>query len=357
MKYNLWFDIYDNVKDYYYKKQNNYYSFYRVCTPLKFKLNNKTKDEFTIKEIDSITCDFNSEEDLIDFLKNDDDNYINESGEKKLVLTHVYKDRMKQDELIFNDKMLGYYAEKTKNKKVLHETTELIDFIEYIKSLALNNITSNYILSPNKVEGLLFGDISELKNTLPTDIYDYSKHEIVKLGLVSLLKQYKVAKETCETIENSTESGEELDNINRKIMSFFTENYQNLRKTVLWEKKYKEILKRQILDEKDEIKKITLVSQLEQVDIQQNYRNKINDKRKSIHLISNEEAEIVYELREESQYWNYQIQNERMAELYNQGGLTAVMENMDIDEIYCNMDDAHAIGIFPKSSVSNVKRK
>lgn len=362
MNYKLWLDSYNNVVAFYCKEKRNFYSYCKECYPLKFKSNNNLKDEFSIKEIDSLTCSFKNEEEFIKKLRNSGDRYISDSNEKHLLLTHVYHGYLKQDEIVYQDQLLKQYAINSRGKKELKMTSELNQFIEYIKSLALNDITSDYILDPTNIDNLSFEEKRELKDTLPQDIYkrnnNYynSEQQVVRFGLSNLLKQYKIIKESYYTMEDTIELDEELAHINKQISSYFIENYQNLRKVIIWENKYKNILINKIDKETSEAKRIELLSQLEQIQIEQDYRNGINDRRNSIELISQEDAEIFIEQRENQKYKITEITNERMAELYNQGGLTAVMENMDIDEIYGNMEDAHAIGLFPKQ-LSKTKRK
>ena len=60
------------------------------------------------------------------------------------------------------------------------------------------------------------------------------------------------------------------------------------------------------------------------------------------------EAEFLYGKVEPIKMQREQISNEKMLELYNEGGIEAVWEGMDADEIYRSESDAADLGIIKR---------
>lgn len=347
MAYQLWLDDYQDVLTYYRKKQGKYYLDCKKCEPLQFNSKNKLKKFFSIKEIDSLTCSYQSEAAFLADLKKYGFSYFQDDSKDHLFLTYENKSGyIKQEEILYNNKLLRYYAIASRNISTLAPTNQLYEFIEYIKTLALNTTTSPYLLSPGKIADLSSDEKASLKKSLPQDIS--SKGHIIKLSLISYLKQYRDLSLQYKDLDSTLEVDCELDFINKKIYSCFTESYQNLRQMMIWEKKYQEILKKKMQDSTDDAKKVVLKSQLDQVQTQQNYRNGVEDKRSSSKVLSLEEAQASIMISDNAYNQYTTIQNEFMMELFKKGGIEAVMENMSVDDIYNNIEDAKRLGILPK---------
>lgn len=308
--------------------------------PTKLVINDEKKESFTIKEFDSVVCGLSNKEELAKYLY--DKGIIKFSTiTLPLNLKHKYKEKMLKDEIIYDDELLRYYATTSKNKTKLEVTSNLTEFIEYIKSIALHETTSNYLLAPQQENNLSFEDCLLLDSILKGNNYS--------LDIRSLLNQYKhYINSMNQYPDEQLEIYNEINSVNQQIRRYFTDSYLNLRKMIIWEKRYQEILKRNLQNTSDEVKKIMFTSQLKQIEIEKDYRNGISDKRDSIDVLTYEEAEEEYYLNHYNYIEPLDIINPKMKELYEWGGVDAVRQYMDLDEIYAYGDeDAKAIGLLP----------
>lgn len=341
MAYQLWLNNMDDVVTYKRKQEGKYYKPCKECFPLQFKIMGKVKDRFSIKEIDSLICGFRNEEEFIEQLRKFGNNYINDNREEKLLLTNYYNGRLYEKQIIFNDRFLQNYAINNRNCKQNTYTEQLGDFISYIKSIALNEVTSNYLLNPVKVESLSVDEKSKLKYIFSPDIDK-------KQGIITILSKYKnymneyefQHKNNLDTIEIERE----LLYVDKEIKSYFVESYQNLRKMIEWECAYKDILEKKIKETSNEFERVALSSQLEQISIYKEYRNGISDRRDQITVLSVDDAKNIYSHKKGIR----DIENEKLLELYSNGGIENVMENMSVDDIYSNPNDAEIIGLISK---------
>ena len=155
----------------------------------------------------------------------------------------------------------------------------------------------------------------------------------------ALLQAYALKK----IVENAGNSIVFLDYIPESEKKFYEKNYHNIREVVVWENEFRNILKKQLKDKntqnKDEIE-----SCLNYVNFQKDYRNDRMDKDEWEYY----EDEFLYGKVEPIKMQREQISNEKMLELYNEGGIEAVWEGMDADEIYRSESDAANLGIIKR---------
>lgn len=340
MAYQLWLNRIEDVITYKRNQEGKYYKPGMQCLPLIFKVNGIKKDKFSIKEIDSLICGFKDEKEFIEKLKSYGNNYINDNRVEKLLLTSNHNGYLHEKRILFNDKFLQKCAINNRKDKKIGYTEEVKQFISYIKNIALNDVTSNYLLNPSKVDCLTLEEKSKLKNIFPQNVKKSGQ-------IISLLKNYKnyMSNYNFQYKNNlsTTEIEQELIYNDKEIKNYFLDNYQNLRKIVEWEHMYKEILMKKMKQTSSKFEQISFMSQIEQVNIYQDYRNGISDKRKQVFLLSVDDAKAIYEPKKNTR----DIKNEKLRELYSAGGLENVMENMSIDEIYSNLSDAEIIGLIP----------
>lgn len=346
MAYRLWLDCYSNILTYYRKERGEYYLSCKKCDPLKFKVKNQLKQDFSIKEVDSLTCTYQDEKEFLSQLRKKGNCYFKDESIDHLLLTyHNHSGKIKQVPVLYHNKLLRDYAITSRDKSKLDFTESISEFIEYIKEIAFHNTTAPYLLFPDKVRGITLEEKMLLKEPLPKDIpYQVDK---VRIGLTSYLKNYRrLSLEDCE-LNSPLELDQELRFLNQKIYSGFLEDYQNLRSFMVWEENYQRVLKRQLQDEKDDATRMVLKSQLDQVQINRNYRNGEEDRRDEIEIISIDEAREIISFQEESKYKH--IISDDMRDLLNSGGIEEVMNSMSADDIYQNMNIAKALGIIPKN--------
>lgn len=341
MAYQLWLNNMDDIVTFKRKQEGKYYKPCKECFPLQFKIMGKVKDKFSIKEIDSLTCGFKNEDEFIEQLRKFGHHYINEDREEKLLLTNYYGGRLYEKQIIFDDRLLQSYAINNRDCKQNAYTEQLGEFISYIKSIATSDVTSDYLLNPTKVSSLSVDEKSRLKYIFSPDIDK-------KQGIITILSRYKnymkeyefQHKNNLDTIEIERE----LLYVDKEIKNYFVENYQNLRKMIEWECAYKDILEKKVKETPDTFFQIALSSQLEQIAIYREYRNGISDRRSQVAVLSVDDAKDIYSREKGIR----DIENEELLELYSNGGIENVMENMSIDDIYSNPNDAEIIGLISK---------
>lgn len=327
--------------------------FYPSVTPLKFFLSGKLKDHFKIEELDSLLCSYKNKHEFLSELKKHNLAYLSEQERNSEELTLSYRQgkTTKERTIIYDDLLLYEQAIITRNRKTKQKATEegdpqrLTRYIQFIKSLALNKTTRPFILYPEKIKYLDFDSREKLS---PNIFFDYDTGNNIIPGVRTLLTRYIVAKENYEENYNrhlSTLNEEkQLRIANEQLNRFFQNSYQNLRKMIEWEIDYKEVLtncltKKELTNARKEIIKL----QLRRLDIAKKYRNQSDP------LFNTN----IYDIDEEEEYTAYSdlssiepvFTNQEIADLYHIGGKQAVMENMDLDDIFRYEGDAVKLGL------------
>lgn len=346
--------------------------FFDESTPLKFILNGKEKNSFKIEEIDSLLCSFKNREEFIKELKSHNISYLTfeERTKEDLVLAYNVKGQVKEAKVIFDDKLLfeqaiNLRANKKNAKKGTRVLTEcsdrLLNYVYFIKSLALNKTTSNYILHPKNINYLTLEEKATLNSAFLNSFYinvnqgsikNYKSY--MKLGLQALLENYvsfkKQRDELSEKGISTLAIEQEIDNVNEKIILFFREDYRNLRRMIEWESKYKEILlsclnKEELSDYDKEIIKV----QLSKIDFAKAVRNSDNVTEDDFYFLTADEEYLYNEVIDTKKPSPEPFDNPRIAEFYEYGGIESVMEQVDLDEILKSPDDARRLGIIQKT--------
>jgi len=343
--------------------------FYNNSTPLKFVLDGKEKDSFKIEEIDSLLCSFKNREEFIKELKSHNISYLNpeERIKDNLVLAYNAKGQIIESDIIFNDKLLFEQAINLRNmkknakkgSKVLTEHSERLDnYICYIKSLAINKTTSDFILNPESISYLTLPEKAMLNSPFLNSFYikidNGSTKNYRRLGLKDLLKNYVIYKNQEQYLSDNCASTldieKEIEEVDKKISLFFRQDYRNLRMMIEWESEYKEVLlsclnKEELSDYEKEIIKV----QLQKIDLAKRVRNRDNVTEEDICFLTMDEKYIYYEILDIDQDENKGFNNPKIEGFYAYGGIETVMEQIDLDEILNSPEDAIKLGIIQKA--------
>lgn len=265
--------------------------------------------------------------------------------------------------LIYNDLLLLEQAiSLRRQKKSIHNTQKVLTedserlgvYIQFIKSLAFNKTTRYFILDPKKVEYLDFND----REKLITDILLDKPNESCESrgtkyqGLRTLLKTYISMQELYDDLYQKNLSTldieKELREINCRIHSFFREDYRNLRKMIEWESQYRQVLYSCLNKKELSQKRKDIISlQMKRVNLVKWQRSCCKLSMGDLFSIDEEDEYESNLLSHSSQ--NMSFENEKVASLFAQGGVSEVMEQMDLDELLQSKNDAILLGILPKS--------
>lgn len=345
------------------EKRNREKYFYDDATPIQFSLSGKIKDHFKIEEIDSLLCGFKSERDFILELKKHNLSYLSEKEQNSLHLTLAYRQNGKTKEcpIIYNDLLLLEQAISLRvqkrsvhhNEKILTEDSKRLDlYIQFIKSLAFNKTTRYFILNPKKIEYLDFDDREKLTTDILLDKSNEEDSNYIKYqGLRSLLESYVSMQEMYDDLYyknlSTLDIEQELRNINRRIHSFFREDYRNLRKMIEWEGQYRQVLCSCLnKEELSQRRKNIILLQINRLDLIKKQRSCREFVLGDLFSVD-EEDEYDSNLSTSSSIKGFE--NEKIASLFAYGGLSEVMEQMDLDDILRFNNDAMLLGIIPKS--------
>ena len=375
MAYRLYLNDFNTVKSYDElckmpkEKQQREKYYYEVATPLRFYLSDKLKDSFKIEEIDSLLCGYKNESDFINELKKHNVSYLTskEKNNKHLTLAYKAKRETKEAPIIFDDLLLFEQATNlrsklnvaTKDKKILTDNSNrLLNYIEFIKSLAMNKTTHNFLLKPMSIPYLDNCTASKLNIDIFNDKYinktgSFGEETKVKvnIGLRTLLEEYvtykKLYDENMRYGESVLSVERELNRINDKINLFFRSDYRNLRKMIEWEEKYKEVLISSLENNNIDSKQKNIIKlQIKKLNLEKEYRNGRISFCETLYIDEEEEYYSEISLNEQSRPKRFQ--NQQIAELYKEGGIEAVMEGMDLDQILSYTDDAIELGIIKR---------
>lgn len=337
----------------------------KKCIPFAFNINGKKAvTKFKIEELDMLTSTYKNEQEFINDLLKYGDKYIKRESNNPVIITHSKNGKTYLDDVIYNDKLIALSAsflrrEKSKKKSekriLLKNSEKMLNFIEYIKGLALNPETRVYLLDPDSLgEDVSYKDKKHLKKLVKDDTKTFlglnnqnePEYHIVKRGIRTLLSEYikysSIYKEKKENEEALISIEKDLLDISEQINLYFRNDYRNLRNMVAWENKYLEVLEKQ-LEKNDTIdNRYKLLPKIEEVNYQKKYRNDFIDKE----MLNNFYDSLNYLVLNDT---NNFIENEEIDTLFKEGGIEAVMENIDIDIIYgSSFNDAKKLGIVKK---------
>lgn len=315
--------------------------------------------EYKIEELDYFTAQYKNETDLYNELIKR--NYIDKefSTTESIIISHTSRSRLIQDDVIYDDKMISDAASfliSTKRNKSFNQTSKedkpilvdnnevVLEFIEYIKHLALDKISRKYLLGPYPC----FDDVSEeyLKSMIPQEVFGIDGSLKTK-GIVGLLKDYvnysRIYEESNKNGEDRLEVIYALDNVNRKIDRLIRGNYRIFRNLVVWENRYEKILLKELETSKDPVVRNALSVLLTEIKIQRSYRNERVSK-DTLDIFYEEKADMFEYVPMENDYVN----NEELERLYQDGGLENVMINMDTDALYSTESNIKDIEVLSK---------
>ena len=266
--------------------------------------------------------------------------YLVEKKKKLNVVNVIMKEKKRAESKKNLDK-------KYKESNIILDNTEhLNDFVEYVKSLALNETSRKYLINPRmSLREIPIDDRYILKDTLKDD--KVLRNGTLKKGLRSILNEYVNYKSYYDKVKNDGYLTSGLDAnlraINNGLLAHFSNDYHNIREVIIWEDRLRIILEKQLSDaeclNKDNIKSL-----LNYVNLQKNYRNDKIDKREWLYY----QDAFLFDKVEPIYARNRIIKDEKMLELFKLGGIAAVWEGMDADKIYRNEEDAEQLGLIKK---------
>lgn len=329
-----------------------------------FNIDGRVKvGSFRIEQLDFLTSLYKDEKSFIEELSKDEyqGHYIEDRESNKpitITISNKKSFKIKNVPVIYNDKFITEITSEIrmkklkkngKNKKsdiILDSTEDLIDFVEYVKTLAMNEVSRKYLINPIKrLKEVSIEDRYVLNNVIRDDIE--LNNGKVKRGLKSILSEYIGYKTFYEERKNAGQSTLELDEnlkaINDELLMYFKRDYHNIREVIVWENKFKMILENQ-LENKNCINRDEVENCLNYINFQKEYRNDRMDKDEWDYYqyeFFNGKVEPIKMQRDP-------INNEKMLELFNEGGIAAVLEGMDADEIYKSESDARSLGIIKR---------
>lgn len=356
MYYSMWNEKFENIRKDFYRNNGEIKNINRFSFNIDGRRN---VESFRIEQLDFLTSLYKNEKDFIDELCKYQGYYIDDpQNNKPITIATLNKKnlKIKNVPVIYNDKFINEITSEIRSKKlnrnkekgkvILDNTEHLIDFVEYVKTLALNEISRKYLVNPRTslVDEIPIEDRYILKDFISGD--KKLKNGMIKRGLRSILTEYVGYKSFYDKMVNNGYLTLELDanlkTINNDLLMHFRSSYLNIREVIVWEDNLKRILEKQMQDKscqnRDEIENC-----LNYINFQRSYRNDIIDKNEFEYyqyefLYDKIEPLILNRKREP-------IKNEKMLQLFNEGGIAAVWEGMDADEVYRNESDAVRLGI------------
>ena len=346
--YSLWNDNLSNVQEYIKKG-------YTRNHPLSFNTSNRgVVDKFKLEELDALTTQYKDEKDFVDALSKYGNKYIENPKYQNIIMVRTKGEHIYENDIIYNDLLLHQVAKEVINKKqnktsgekiTIDNSDKVIGFINYIKRLATDENSKDFLLQP-----LIYNaddkNLIELNRLIDDDIV--KDGIVIKKGLKSLLSSYVYAVKTyneCIRIQESPlEALSEVDRYSKQINEYIRSDYRVFRNLIAWENRYYKTLE---FLEKDSPLKISApyVKLIQEVKMQRQFRNGKLD----------QDILNVFYNEWEEEYDNeppMTIQNETMLDLYNEGGVEEVMNHYSIGDIYEskeNYETAVKLGIISKN--------
>lgn len=362
MAYKLYFGKFEDIVDYeksiFYKKvpydERLYHGIF-------FNDNTKQKgksDSLAIEAIDSVTSSCKNCEELIAKIKSHNISYLSkyERNLNSLCLITNKKSIFTNVPIIYWDKLIYIKSiekrnKKSKNDNLLLELDDILEsFIEHFITMAKDEKMKDFIFNPSNIKYIGIDRI-ELNNNIFKD-YNYEKNGTVMSikGLRSLLIDYinceAELKRKIENNDNALEIERDFEKKKNGLYDFFR-NYKNLRTLVAWENTYYKTLIKHVNDE--EINDETRSDVIEQIMYLQDVKNERNDKPFNYDFsVIKDKYMYLINLGEKNQSNIISFNNPVLQQIYESEGLDAIMEQVDLDEILNNEEDAEMLGVIPK---------
>lgn len=373
MYYSMWNEKFENIRKDFYRNNGEIKNINRFSFNIDGRRN---VESFRIEQLDFLTSLYKNEKDFIDELcKYQGYCMKNIRGNKPITITTLSKKNLKINDIpvIYDDYFINKITSEIRIKKlkraeskknldkkykesniILDNTEHLNDFVEYVKSLALNETSRKYLINPRmSLREIPIDDRYILKDTLKDD--KVLRNGTLKKGLRSILNEYVNYKSYYDKVKNDGYLTSGLDAnlraINNGLLAHFSNDYHNIREVIIWEDRLRIILEKQLSDaeclNKDNIKSL-----LNYVNLQKNYRNDKIDKREWLYY----QDAFLFDKVEPIYARNRIIKDEKMLELFKLGGIAAVWEGMDADKIYRNEEDAEQLGLIKKMVKNKIKK-
>lgn len=354
--YSMWLD---SKKDVYQYLRNKETDDGKKCFPFAFNINGRIGvTKFKIEELDSLTSFFQNEQDFLAELLDYGDTYIKTSPKNHIIITYHKENIISSSPVIYNDRLIYFKSseirrkKKTTKEKVLLEKDVLLrDFIDFMKRLARNKVSRRYLLSPDTLgDDVSYSDKKALKKLVKDDVRKYlgevngeARYQMIEKGIRSLLKDYARSHELLEYQRkmglSTLHVQQELEQVETEIELYFRRDYRNLRMMVAFENQYLEVLEKSIKHDDSSVNRVLLSPLITEVLLQKEVRNGVLDRRALEEYYMSLENPIV---PEEPDFIKY----EEVRELLKEGGISAVMEQLDADQLYgIYLSDAERLGI------------
>lgn len=354
--YSMWLDSKKDVYQYLKNKGNDDVKKYY---PFAFNINGRIGvTKFKIEELDGLTSFFQDEQDFLAELLNYGDTYIKTSPKNHIIITYHKENIISSSPVIYNDRLIYFKAseirrkKKTTKEKVLLEKDVLLkDFVDFMKRLARNKVSRMYLLSPDTLgDDVSYSDKKALKKLIKDDVRKYlgevngeARYQMIEKGIRSLLKDYV---RSYELLEHQQKMGistlrvqQELEQVETEIELYFRRDYRNLRTMIAFENQYLEVLEKSIKYDDRLVNRMLLSPLITEVRLQKDVRNGILDRRALEEYYMSLENPMI---PKEPDF----IKHEEVRKLLEEGGISAVMEQLDADQLYGTyLSDTEKLGI------------
>ncbi len=354
--YSMWLDSKINVYQF---LKNQGGSNIKRCYPLAFNINNKTGvTDFKIEELDMLTSRYEDEQAFLGDLLKYGETYIKESPKNNILIIYHKDNILSSSPVIYNDRLIYIKASEIRRKKELTKEKVLLandillrDFVDFVKRLARNEVSRRYLLSPDSLgDDVSSKDKKTLKKLVKSDIKKFigeingeARYKILEKGIKTLLidyvGKYELLKYRKEKKLPMLNLQEELKELEKEINLYFRRDYRNLRMMIAFEDKYLEVLEKSRKKDSSIENRMIVSPLITEVRLQKEVRNGVLD-RKALeeYYISLENPIMVKEP-------NF-VEYEKIRELLREGGIPAVMEQLDADQLYGTyLSDTEKLGI------------
>lgn len=332
-----------------------------IIIPLQFNINGKNGvSKFKIEELDMLTSSYLSEEKLLQELLKYNCNNISRHGH--LMITYDRNGESKEIPVIYNDKLIYQKAKEIRVKKqkndkdliLLEKDILLANFISFIKRLARDKNSRPYIIDQESLKDVPYKLRKELKKLVKDDVKKINgkisekyNFEVLEKGIRSLLSEYVLLYDKIDYKINYNESTLELEKekkiVEEMIDYYFKKDYRNLREMVAFENKYLEALEYEFLNNNGN-NKLVVSTLIQEVRMQKAFRNGYLEQEDLNNLYDSLYIPVFIQSKEF-------IENDIVRELFNEGGIPAIMEQLSADEIYGKyLKDSKKLGIVKQKS-------
>lgn len=354
--YSMWIDSREDVYNY---LKNKGVSSVKKCYPLAFNIDGRIGVEnFKIEELDMLTSLYEDEQEFLSDLLKYGETYIKETPTNSIIITYQRGNILSSSSVIYNDQLIYEKAKEIRRKKketkervLLEKDMLLSDFIDFVKRLARNKISRRYLLSPDSLgDDVSYTDKKALKKLVKDDVRKFlgevngeAQYKVLEKGIKTLLTDY-VRK--YEIVEYNREKGistlnveKELEEVEKEIDLYFRKDYRNLRGMVAFENKYLEVLEKSIKRDDRIANRIVISPLIEEVRLQKEVRNGEQDRRVLEGYYMSLDNPVILK---EPEF----IDSEVVRTLLKEGGIAAVMEHLDADQLYGKyLSDTERLGI------------